>query len=215
MLGGRVHVWVPHAAACISREAMGRPPVLGMGKLRQAQGQQSRPADSAQCPVEGAAPLTCPTSPCSSRTKNMMWYGVLGTKELLQRTYKNLEQRVQLEVWGNSGNRDRLGVGGWRSGPQAQPSLAVRWGAHLAAQPAGHRCPQHPQLRWRHQLLGRHQGGQCECQHCRVGKGGMTSFPCSLGTWEPLAGVWDVPALGTHGGENLAPKMSPVWESHL
>lgn len=28
----------------------------------------------------------------------MMWYGVLGTKELLQRTYKNLEQRVQLEV---------------------------------------------------------------------------------------------------------------------
>ncbi|NXL65605.1 DGKD kinase, partial [Chordeiles acutipennis] len=42
---------------------------------------------------------------CSSRTKNMMWYGVLGTKELLQRTYKNLEQRVQLEVrgWGSRG----------------------------------------------------------------------------------------------------------------
>uniref|UniRef100_K7FT91 Diacylglycerol kinase eta n=1 Tax=Pelodiscus sinensis TaxID=13735 RepID=K7FT91_PELSI len=37
---------------------------------------------------------------CSSRTKNMMWYGVLGTKELLQRTYKNLEQRVQLEASG-------------------------------------------------------------------------------------------------------------------
>ncbi|KAM4886324.1 diacylglycerol kinase kappa isoform 8-T8 [Sylvia borin] len=35
-----------------------------------------------------------------SRTKNMMWYGVLGTKELLQRTYKNLEQRVQLENFG-------------------------------------------------------------------------------------------------------------------
>lgn len=35
---------------------------------------------------------------CSSRTKNMMWYGVLGTKELVQKTYKNLEQRVQLEV---------------------------------------------------------------------------------------------------------------------
>lgn len=35
---------------------------------------------------------------CRSRTKNMMWYGVLGTKELLQRTYKNLEQKVQLEV---------------------------------------------------------------------------------------------------------------------
>lgn len=28
----------------------------------------------------------------------MMWYGVLGTKELLHRTYKNLEQRVLLEV---------------------------------------------------------------------------------------------------------------------
>ncbi|XP_060542491.1 diacylglycerol kinase eta isoform X2 [Pantherophis guttatus] len=35
-----------------------------------------------------------------SRTKNMMWYGVLGTKELLQRTYKNLEQKVQLECDG-------------------------------------------------------------------------------------------------------------------
>ncbi|NWV59754.1 DGKH kinase, partial [Malurus elegans] len=45
---------------------------------------------------------------CSSRTKNMMWYGVLGTKELLQRTYKNLEQRVQLEVQGWD-NRDRAG----------------------------------------------------------------------------------------------------------
>lgn len=28
----------------------------------------------------------------------MMWYGVLGTKELLHRTYKNLEQKVLLEV---------------------------------------------------------------------------------------------------------------------
>ncbi|XP_075057861.1 diacylglycerol kinase delta isoform X2 [Mixophyes fleayi] len=37
---------------------------------------------------------------CRSRTKNMMWYGVLGTKELLQRTYKNLEQRVLLECDG-------------------------------------------------------------------------------------------------------------------
>lgn len=43
-------------------------------------------------------PLICSTLLRSSRTKNMMWYGVLGTKELLQRTYKNLEQRVQLEV---------------------------------------------------------------------------------------------------------------------
>uniref|UniRef100_G3NM54 Diacylglycerol kinase n=1 Tax=Gasterosteus aculeatus TaxID=69293 RepID=G3NM54_GASAC len=34
---------------------------------------------------------------CRSRTKNMMWYGVLGTKELLHRTYKNLEQKVLLE----------------------------------------------------------------------------------------------------------------------
>ncbi|KAK5893280.1 hypothetical protein CgunFtcFv8_006168 [Champsocephalus gunnari] len=37
---------------------------------------------------------------CSSRTKNMMWYGVLGTKELVQKTYKNLEQRVHLECDG-------------------------------------------------------------------------------------------------------------------
>ncbi|XP_072266222.1 diacylglycerol kinase delta [Pyxicephalus adspersus] len=37
---------------------------------------------------------------CRSRTKNMMWYGVLGTKELLQRSYKNLEQRVLLECDG-------------------------------------------------------------------------------------------------------------------
>lgn len=28
----------------------------------------------------------------------MMWYGVLGTKELLHRTYRNLEQKVLLEV---------------------------------------------------------------------------------------------------------------------
>uniref|UniRef100_UPI000E560D34 diacylglycerol kinase eta n=1 Tax=Urocitellus parryii TaxID=9999 RepID=UPI000E560D34 len=35
-----------------------------------------------------------------SRTKNLMWYGVLGTRELLQRSYKNLEQRVQLECDG-------------------------------------------------------------------------------------------------------------------
>ncbi|XP_078268774.1 diacylglycerol kinase eta [Rhinoraja longicauda] len=39
---------------------------------------------------------------CRSRTKNMMLYGVLGTKELLQRTYKNLEQRVHLECDGVS-----------------------------------------------------------------------------------------------------------------
>ncbi|XP_042196580.1 diacylglycerol kinase eta isoform X3 [Callorhinchus milii] len=39
---------------------------------------------------------------CRSRTKNMMWYGVLGTKELLQKTYKNLEQRVHLECDGES-----------------------------------------------------------------------------------------------------------------
>ncbi|XP_056112656.1 diacylglycerol kinase delta-like isoform X3 [Rhinichthys klamathensis goyatoka] len=37
---------------------------------------------------------------CRSRTKNMMWYGVLGTRELLHRTYKNLEQRVLLECDG-------------------------------------------------------------------------------------------------------------------
>ncbi|XP_074657542.1 diacylglycerol kinase delta-like isoform X2 [Tubulanus polymorphus] len=35
-----------------------------------------------------------------SRTKNLMWYGVLGGKELLQKTFKNLDQRVQLECDG-------------------------------------------------------------------------------------------------------------------
>ena len=37
---------------------------------------------------------------CRSRTKNFMWYGVLGSKEYLQQTCKNLEQRVQLECDG-------------------------------------------------------------------------------------------------------------------
>uniref|UniRef100_K1Q6W8 Diacylglycerol kinase delta n=1 Tax=Magallana gigas TaxID=29159 RepID=K1Q6W8_MAGGI len=35
-----------------------------------------------------------------SRTKNFMWYGVLGGKELVQRSFKNLDQRVQLECDG-------------------------------------------------------------------------------------------------------------------
>lgn len=46
----------------------------------------------------------------SSRTKNMMWYGVLGTKELVQKTYKNLEQRVQLEVRACVGQTERKGM---------------------------------------------------------------------------------------------------------
>ncbi|XP_060578778.1 diacylglycerol kinase delta-like isoform X3 [Ruditapes philippinarum] len=37
---------------------------------------------------------------CRSRTKNLMWYGVLGGKEILQKTYKNFDQRVQLECDG-------------------------------------------------------------------------------------------------------------------
>ncbi|CAH1781221.1 unnamed protein product [Owenia fusiformis] len=37
---------------------------------------------------------------CRSRTRNIMWYGVLGGKEILQRTYKNLEQKVILECDG-------------------------------------------------------------------------------------------------------------------
>ncbi|XP_061073368.1 diacylglycerol kinase delta-like isoform X1 [Conger conger] len=37
---------------------------------------------------------------CRSRTKNRMCYGVLATKELLHRTYRNLEQRVLLECDG-------------------------------------------------------------------------------------------------------------------
>uniref|UniRef100_A0A8C3B830 diacylglycerol kinase (ATP) n=1 Tax=Cairina moschata TaxID=8855 RepID=A0A8C3B830_CAIMO len=44
--------------------------------------------------------------------------------------------------------------------PGAAGAAGVRWGAHLAAQPAGHRRAQHPQLRRGHQFLGRHQGGQ-------------------------------------------------------
>ncbi|RMC07093.1 hypothetical protein DUI87_16549 [Hirundo rustica rustica] len=47
---------------------------------------------------------------CRSRTKNMMWYGVLGTKELLQRTYKNLEQKVQLEIFLWTGNVQSLAI---------------------------------------------------------------------------------------------------------
>ncbi|XP_038838257.1 diacylglycerol kinase delta-like [Salvelinus namaycush] len=39
---------------------------------------------------------------CSSRTKNKLWYGVMGTKELVHKTYKNLEQRVLLECDGVS-----------------------------------------------------------------------------------------------------------------
>ncbi len=38
---------------------------------------------------------------CRSRTKNKMWYGVIGSKELLQRTYRNLEQRIKLECDGH------------------------------------------------------------------------------------------------------------------
>uniref|UniRef100_UPI00358F5A21 diacylglycerol kinase delta isoform X2 n=3 Tax=Myxine glutinosa TaxID=7769 RepID=UPI00358F5A21 len=45
---------------------------------------------------------------CRSRTKNLMWYGVLGTKELLQKTYKNLEQRVLLECDGQQITLPRL-----------------------------------------------------------------------------------------------------------
>ncbi|KAF0760760.1 diacylglycerol kinase eta-like [Aphis craccivora] len=37
---------------------------------------------------------------CRSRTRNYMWYGVLGSKQWLQKTYKNLDQRVQLECDG-------------------------------------------------------------------------------------------------------------------
>ncbi|KAI5694375.1 hypothetical protein M8J75_015773, partial [Diaphorina citri] len=37
---------------------------------------------------------------CRSRARNYMWYGVLGSKQWLAKTYKNLEQRVQLECDG-------------------------------------------------------------------------------------------------------------------
>ncbi|XP_069922941.1 diacylglycerol kinase kappa [Oryctolagus cuniculus] len=36
----------------------------------------------------------------NSRLKNKIWYGLLGSKELLQRSYRNLEERVRLECDG-------------------------------------------------------------------------------------------------------------------
>lgn len=39
---------------------------------------------------------------CGSRTKNLMWYGMLGSKELIQKTCKNLEQRIRLECDGQT-----------------------------------------------------------------------------------------------------------------
>lgn len=50
----------------------------------------------------------------------MMWYGVLGTKELVQKTYKNLEQRVQLEVRLESdcfGKQNAISCGGFFPSP--------------------------------------------------------------------------------------------------
>ncbi|XP_006876417.1 PREDICTED: diacylglycerol kinase kappa [Chrysochloris asiatica] len=38
----------------------------------------------------------------NSRLKNKMWYGLLGSKELLQRSYRNLEERVHLQCDGES-----------------------------------------------------------------------------------------------------------------
>ncbi|KAM7339264.1 hypothetical protein ACRRTK_002748 [Alexandromys fortis] len=36
----------------------------------------------------------------NSRIKNKIWYGILGSKELLQRSYRKLEERIQLECDG-------------------------------------------------------------------------------------------------------------------
>lgn len=47
--------------------------------------------------------LSLPLSPHSSRLKNKMWYGLLGSKELLQRSYRKLEERIHLEVSGKRG----------------------------------------------------------------------------------------------------------------
>ncbi|XP_059536069.1 diacylglycerol kinase kappa [Myotis daubentonii] len=38
----------------------------------------------------------------NSRLKNKMWYGLLGSKELLQRSYRNLEERVHLKCDGEA-----------------------------------------------------------------------------------------------------------------
>ncbi|XP_047130185.1 diacylglycerol kinase eta isoform X3 [Hydra vulgaris] len=43
-----------------------------------------------------------------SRTKNMIWYGVLGGKEIVNRTYRNLDQNVHLEVDGHKINLPSL-----------------------------------------------------------------------------------------------------------
>eukprot|EP00794_Sanderia_malayensis_P011142 gene11142-12314_t len=45
---------------------------------------------------------------CRSRKKNMIWYGVLGGKELVNRTYKNLDRNVQLECDGHAINLPSL-----------------------------------------------------------------------------------------------------------
>jgi len=37
---------------------------------------------------------------CRSRTKNLVWFGVLGGREIVTRTHRNLDQRVQLECDG-------------------------------------------------------------------------------------------------------------------
>ncbi|XP_073918283.1 diacylglycerol kinase kappa [Castor canadensis] len=39
---------------------------------------------------------------CNSRFKNKIWYGLLGSKELLQRSYRKLEERVHLECDGEA-----------------------------------------------------------------------------------------------------------------
>lgn len=108
--------------------------------------------------------LPSAVSSCSSRTKNMMWYGVLGTKELVQKTYKNLEQRVQLEVrhtreW----NLFQKAKFCWLVSTNVLCSslcLSSVWRcSHVSAESAGLGCAQHTELcRW-YQLLGRHQGG--------------------------------------------------------
>lgn len=45
---------------------------------------------------------------CRSRTRNFIWYGVLGGKEIINRTYRNLEQNVHLEVDGHKINLPSL-----------------------------------------------------------------------------------------------------------
>lgn len=130
----------------------------------------------------------------------MMWYGVLGTKELLQRTYKNLEQRVQLEVWS-------WGEQGWGGG------AAVQWPPRLSPLLQCDGVPiSLPSLQGIAVLnIPSYAGGinfwggtkEDNVSASTAGwAGGTTSFPQSQGTWDPSGSGLGCPCLGDTGRES-------------